>query len=509
VRASGQDDYIGTLVNKKYRVEEMIGEGGMGKVYRARQVALDKPVVLKVLHHTLLSDERTVARFQREARAASRLNHPNSINVLDFGQSDDGAMFIAMELVSGKDLHHILSREWPLPEARVARIVSQVLSALADAHGAGVIHRDLKPENIMIEQRRNEPDFVKVLDFGIAKIQDHAGDEGPTLTRAGFVCGTPEYMSPEQARGGTLDARSDLYAVGVILYQLMAGVLPFDSDSAVGFATKHLTEEPLPPTQKRPDAKISPGMESLILRALAKNPAERPQSADEFKQELLNLEEATELGRPSMAPRRMTRPPVSAAALARHATPPDQASTVLLDEPGWDEKSDTTVNSRPMKLTQRVSSGARAAGQPPLFWVKAAMVAVVALALTGLVIFLNKRREPAPAQAFVIAPAEPTVGNTPPNTPPSSLTDAYELQIPASQRSPAEANRLAREGDSAFRQRDLTLAAKKYREAFAKDPMPEFSLKLGEIHYQLNESQQAKGWWKRHLKDQTDSKARH
>src|SRR4051812_49147895 len=166
----------------------MIGEGGMGKVSRATQLALDKPVVLKVLRQTLLSDERTVARFQREAKAASRLNHPNSISILDFGQTEDGALYIAMEYVHGRDLHQILSMEWPLPEGRVVRIVTQVLGALADAHAAGVIHRDLKPENIMVEQRRNEPDFVKVLDFGIAKLQDSTGEEGPALTRAGFVC---------------------------------------------------------------------------------------------------------------------------------------------------------------------------------------------------------------------------------------------------------------------------------------------------------------------------------
>lgn len=170
MRTPDTDEYVGKTIAYKYRVEALIGEGGMGKVFRARQLSLDKVVVLKVLRHTLLSDERTVARFQREAKAASRLNHPNSISVLDFGQAEDGALFIAMEYVAGQDLHQILSREWPLNEGRVVRIVSQVLSALSDAHGAGVIHRDLKPENIMVEPRRNEPDFVKVLDFGIAKI---------------------------------------------------------------------------------------------------------------------------------------------------------------------------------------------------------------------------------------------------------------------------------------------------------------------------------------------------
>jgi eukaryotic-like serine/threonine-protein kinase len=339
---AASDDYIGRTVASKYRVEQMIGEGGMGKVYKATQIALDKPVVLKVLRQALLSDQRTVARFQREAKAASRLNHPNSISVLDFGQAEDGAMYIAMEYVQGKDLHHILSREWPLSESRVIRIMGQVLSALADAHSASVIHRDLKPENIMVEQRRGgEPDFVKVLDFGIAKIIDGSNDDGPALTRAGFVCGTPEYMSPEQARGAHLDHRSDLYAVGVIVYQLMTGMLPFDSDSAVGFATKHLTEVPLTPSRRRPDARVSPAMERLIMKALAKNPDDRPQTAEQFRAELQAIEKERRAG--ASASRRGLNSVPSLAPI-RKVTPPDQQETRVNPHPGsspWGMAEDT------------------------------------------------------------------------------------------------------------------------------------------------------------------------
>jgi len=284
------DEHVGQTVAKKFRIETLIGEGGMGKVYRARLLTLDKPVVLKVLHRSLLCDQRTVARFRREAQAASRLSHPNSINVLDFGETESGEHYIAMELVDGKDLHQVLSSEWPLSEARVIRIASQVLAALSEAHAAGIIHRDLKPENIMVEQLRHEPDFVKVLDFGIAKIVDAVAEDGP-LTRAGFVCGTPEYMSPEQARGGDLDARSDLYAVGVLLYQLVTGLLPFVADSGAAFAAKHLTEPPIPPRQRRQGVRVSAGMERLILSALSKDPTKRPQTADEFKAQLLALAE--------------------------------------------------------------------------------------------------------------------------------------------------------------------------------------------------------------------------
>ncbi len=287
VRGPAGEDLVGRIVAGKYRVEALIGEGGMGKVYRAIQLSLEKTVVLKVLRASLLSDERTVARFQREAKAASRLNHPNSIGIIDFGQGDDGSLYIAMEHVAGRDLHQVLSREGPLAEPRMGHVVGQVLSALADAHAAGVIHRDLKPENIMVEQRRKDADFVKVLDFGIAKIQESDGSEGTALTRAGFVCGTPEYMSPEQARGAPLDARSDLYAVGVILYQCATGSLPFEADSAIALATMHLTKDPAPPRLKRPD--LSQGMEELILRAMSKNPIDRPQTAEQFRAELLAI----------------------------------------------------------------------------------------------------------------------------------------------------------------------------------------------------------------------------
>src|SRR5262249_21648817 len=215
-------------------------------------------------------------------------SHPNSINVIDIGETEGGEQYIAMELVDGKDLRQVLSAEWPLPEARVIRIVAQILSALSGGHAAGIVHRDLKPADIRGQQQRKEPDFVKVLDFGIARTVRASLETGP-LTRAGFVCGTPEYMSPEQACGGDLDARSDLYAVGVLLYQLTTGLLPFVADSGASFAAKHLTETPIPPSRRRPGVRLSAGLERLILKALSKDPAARPQTADEFRQELLTL----------------------------------------------------------------------------------------------------------------------------------------------------------------------------------------------------------------------------
>ncbi len=498
------DDYIGKIVAAKYRVEQMIGEGGMGKVYRATQLALDKAVVLKVLRQALLSDKGTVARFQREAKAASRLNHPNSISVLDFGQSDDGAMYIAMELVQGRDLHQILSREWPLAESRIIRIMSQVLSALADAHSVSVVHRDLKPENIMVEQRRGEPDFVKVLDFGIAKIIDGSDDEGPALTRAGFVCGTPEYMSPEQARGAPLDHRSDLYAVGVILYQLASGLLPFDSDSPVGFATAHLTEQPPLPSRRRPEAKISPGLERLIMRALAKSPDDRPQTADQFRAELQAIEkerraQASVVRRGASVP---SLPPVPRAGspLDDEETKIKQPSAHRVASP-WAAGEDTVkahpnvgpVPTPPGEVvpTTKPDRVVGERGAVLVFKVATVLLVVLALGLAGLYAWqIIGQRKP----AFVAAP-------------PSEDQPLWGLELDPKDRRGPEAARLAEKGDEAVFDANLQLAEARYEQAWRADPTPELALKLGEMAYQQNRIEEAARWWRRFRHDAPASRA--
>ncbi|WP_309889132.1 protein kinase domain-containing protein [Archangium sp.] len=564
------DEYIGKTLAQKYQVEALIGEGGMGKVYRARQVALDKLVVLKVLRQSLLGDDRTVARFKREAKAASRLNHPNSISILDFGQAEDGALFIAMEFVPGQDLHTVLSKDGPLPEPRIVRIVSQVLSALNDAHAAGVIHRDLKPENIMVEQRRNEADVVKVLDFGIAKIQD--GEDGPTLTRTGFVCGTPEYMSPEQARGSTLDHRSDLYAVGVLLYQLVTGRLPFESDSAVGYATKHLTEEPLPPSRKRPEVRVSPGMERLIMRALSKNPDDRPQNAEAFKAELIAVDKERE--RRPIAASTGRRAAVNSsgvlAPLPRRATPPPGEVSTDVTAPGWGGESEATVRAMPDRLqpgaamarvsqerTQlaaptrpaperdkerdkersqpvplsavrspaerapaptvtidrdvindrtRTSGTESPGGGVGVFKAFILTLALISLSLGGWWLFSSWRKQDQ-AKPFVPPKNAPIPGQELAVFTPDPRLPLYLQEIPKAQRNPQKAERHERLGDDARNRVSLDLAATEYLNAFAANPSPELSLKLGEVYWAREYPDEARGWYKRHLRDLPDSKA--
>ena len=214
----------------------------------------------------MAGDAALAKRFYREAKSASMLSHPNILQIIDFGD-DAGLLFIAMELLSGRDLYRAIKQEFPLSLERIGHIGGQILGALDEAHAKGVVHRDLKPENVMLLDVRGESDFVKVCDFGIAKVASERDGEGSAITMAGMVCGTPEYMSPEQARGDALDGRSDLYAMAVILYQMVTGDVPFRAESALGVITKHLTEEPTPPSKRRNGARAGGARSGDLARA--------------------------------------------------------------------------------------------------------------------------------------------------------------------------------------------------------------------------------------------------
>src|SRR5579872_4915456 len=245
IQQSQDDALVGRTLPGGYRVTNLLGVGGMGRVYCAEQVTLGRTVAVKVVHPHLATDEMTAARFLNEARAASRLSHPNSVAIFDFGRTSDGHAYMVMEFLRGKDLSHVAAADGPLPVKRIVEILKQTLAALSQAHLLGIVHRDLKPENIVLEPLRSGSDFVKVVDFGLAKILEADAPQsgnGRALTRPGIVCGTPEYMSPEHARGEPLDGRSDLYALGVVLYELLAGQVPFVSDSPTKTLLMHLTD---------------------------------------------------------------------------------------------------------------------------------------------------------------------------------------------------------------------------------------------------------------------------
>jgi len=285
--APSADELLGRTIADNFELLSVIGSGAMGRVYRARQQSLDKIVAIKLLHPHLASDPKLAKRFHREARAASRLNQPNSLQIIDFGQDEAGRLYIAMEYLEGLSLGDLIERDFPFSPARIGRILGQVCDALEEAHASGIIHRDLKPDNVLVTDRRGETDHVKVCDFGIAKIQDPKADGTDSqLTMAGLVCGTPEYMSPEQARGDELDGRSDVYALGVIGYQMLCGQVPFTAQTALGVITKHLTDSVVPPSERRPDLGIPTALENVFLRALAKERGDRPESPAALKREL-------------------------------------------------------------------------------------------------------------------------------------------------------------------------------------------------------------------------------
>lgn len=344
------DPLIGREVEGKYRVLERIGTGAMGSIYKAEDRTLGRTVVLKVLHRHLISEEDHVRRFRREALAASRLRHPNCITVLGFGQTEEGWTYIAMEYLSGQDLCRILSDERRLPPRRVVHIAEQVLAALEDAHAEGIVHRDLKPENIMVEQLRSQSDFVKVLDFGIAKIRDQGKGDGSSFkTATGMVFGTPEYMSPEQIRGEELDGRSDLYSLGILMYQMLCGALPFTGDSVLEIATAHLTETASPLVDRCGDIPI--GLAEFVARLMARRRDDRFPSAAEARQALL----AVSLDAPAPAVETVAQPRRQASGRPQEAPPDSQDGPTRYSafEGGirFDETQSLPSQARPTRRT--------------------------------------------------------------------------------------------------------------------------------------------------------------
>ncbi len=269
------DALIGMSIDSgKYVVEKLIGEGGMGKVYRGRNTRTESPVAIKTLIPGLVKDESLVQRFEIEAKAASNLSHPNTISIYDFGREGD-ILFMVMELLTGESLDSLISREAPLPPTKIISIIRQACKSLDEAHASGLVHRDIKPDNIFLNRvAGQDEDHVKVLDFGVAKLQDKQFGNA-TLTQAGMIFGTPRYMSPEQARAFPLDGRSDIYALGIIMYEALTGTPPFLADDPVGVLIMHVNEPPVPFSMVNPALQPMPELEALVLRCMEKDPDDR------------------------------------------------------------------------------------------------------------------------------------------------------------------------------------------------------------------------------------------
>src|SRR6516162_6436879 len=310
------DTRLNRIFDTRYVIKRKLGSGGMADVYLAEDQELGRRVALKLLDDRHASDDQFVERFRREAQSAAGLNHPNIVSIFDRGQAE-GTYYIAMEYLDGRTLKELLIRNGPTPPAIAIDYARQILGALAFAHRNGIVHRDIKPHNIIVRQDGR----LKVTDFGIAR----AGTS--QMTEAGSIVGTAQYLSPEQARGGEVDPRSDLYSLGVVLYELLTGKTPFDGETPVEIAMKHLSNTPAPPSKLRPD--VPPELDMVVLRALAKNPDDRYQSADEMEADLERVARGARVAAATVAATQVMSRPAGAAAAVTSAT----AATMIAAPP--------------------------------------------------------------------------------------------------------------------------------------------------------------------------------
>jgi serine/threonine-protein kinase len=392
----GSNDYTGLTLADKYHLTTLLGQGGMGAVYRGEHVVIGKRVAVKFLHADLAGNEEVVKRFYREAQAAAAIGHDSIIDVLDVGISPNGEPYLVMEYLEGESLGDMLARTGPLDLAAALGILEPALRALAAAHAKGIVHRDLKPDNIFVVRQPSGPPKIKLIDFGISKFADGGGEK---LTQTGSVMGTPAYMAPEQARGAsTLDHRADLYSMGVILYELLTGKLPFSGSNFTEIIINILTAAPVPPADAHPG--FPDEAAALVLRALAKDPADRPQSAEAMIAEMAVL--TAYAGRQE----RLTR-------IAADANKTTFAGGNLGDKLSSPSGTDVAKNVLSQVARARTPAGwsgtdARPKGRNKALYAVVAIAAVITLGGAGAAIFLwGGGAKPAVAAQPASAPAAP------------------------------------------------------------------------------------------------------
>lgn len=285
------DKFIGReILDGQFHILEKIGSGGMGAVYKAEQPSMNRMVAVKILHPKLTERKDLASRFHREASAMSHLDHPNTVKVFNDGKLKDGSLYIVMEYLEGQNLHRAVRKQGPFPVKRALPILIQVCGALDEAHSKGIIHRDLKPENIFLSTKLGKPDYPKVLDFGLARVTEREMRPGSViLTQEGMVFGTPEFMSPEQAQGKQLDAKSDIYSLAVILYETLTGKLPFDAKTPMEYIQHHVSSKPIPLNQRVEGLTFPNQLEKVIAKALSKNPNDRFETAGAFGEALQKI----------------------------------------------------------------------------------------------------------------------------------------------------------------------------------------------------------------------------
>jgi serine/threonine-protein kinase len=385
----------------------VLGAGGMGVVYLGEHVHMHKPVAIKVLHKHMTAMPEIVARFEREAVAAGRIQHPHVAAATDFGKLEDGAFYLALEYVDGRSLQSLIAGH-ALPVVRALLIARQIAEGLDAAHAAGIVHRDLKPDNVQLVSRDGYDDWVKILDFGIAKLQlgDTAGNQ--PLTQLGTVFGTPEYMSPEQAQGHAVDARSDLYALGVMLFEMLTGKIPFDADDVVVLITRHVTQPPPPLPSSIPGA-----VQRLVSDLLEKSPGERPQTAAELVRRIERLLEDPGIAPPgSIPPGASTRPPPPSGTESTQAPPGEGAVAVTLARTTELTRAALRrLNRQARAFTQRLSPALLRSVRlgPVLAPLGAWLLGAVGLVLAGVLLALLLFRRGAPA---ILEPAGSASGSS-------------------------------------------------------------------------------------------------
>ena len=322
-------DLVGAIIADRYHVIGKLGEGGMGQVYLAEHVKMGRRSALKVMNPALVKDADAISRFNREAANASRINHSNVADVYDFGETSDGIIYLAMELVEGPTLTKVIEEQGPLPPSRVATIVRQASEALAVAHDMGIVHRDLKPDNIMLARNRDGSDCAKIVDFGIAKAADSAAQK---VTKTGLVIGTPEYMSPEQLAGDTLDGRSDIYSLALVAFNMLTGKLPFPAETAQESMIMRLTEAPKKLAQMRPEVPWTEPVQAALDTALQRDVAARYASASEFGRALSSALDAMSSAASPSARAAEARVSAANATIPVTRVAPERPSAVRSDE---------------------------------------------------------------------------------------------------------------------------------------------------------------------------------
>jgi len=413
------DPLLGTTIDGRYAIEARLGEGGMGVVYKARHVLIDKPVAIKILRKEAAQDTAAVQRFIQEAKSASKIGHSNIVDITDFGVLPDGHAYFVMEFLQGQTLAQAIL-EGPLDPARVCLIAAQMARGLNAAHTKGIVHRDLKPENIFLLEREGQKDFVKIVDFGIAKV-----GSGQKLTQVGMVLGTPEYMSPEQATGQETDHRVDQYATGCIMYEMLTGVVPFLGERPAQTLTKHVFEPIIPPRKRKPELKIPGSLDAVVIRAMAKKPEARFPSMKELEQALTQVEQEMKGGRividdPGMAAPQAP-PPV-----APVAQPPVMPG--YPPQPGFQQPMAPAMYAQPMagfppmvaptppRPTGKSQTVDSKGVKPVLIGVAIVLVAVIGLLLYFL-LFQEQPKPvvpPPPLPKPLVKPSEPITPPPPP-----------------------------------------------------------------------------------------------